>query len=106
MLEPNKNYVVDIYGNIHEMRFIGDCDWDEKTITSIQEIRNKAIEEFVKQLKENNRCITITDKGRTYIFQVNMLLKPSHMEKIRNQLKQQIQEGCVLLPPDIDLVKG
>ena len=57
-------------------------------------------------MKDNNRRIVITDKDHTYIFQVNILLKPSHMEQIRNQLKQQIQEGCVLLPLSIDLVKG
>lgn len=57
-------------------------------------------------MKDNRRQITITDKGRTYIFQVNILLKPCHMEQLRNQLKQQIQEGCVLLPPGVDLVKG
>lgn len=57
-------------------------------------------------MKDNKRRITITDKGRTYIFQVNALLKPSDMEKVRSQLKQQIQEGCVLLPPYLELIKG
>jgi len=56
-------------------------------------------------MKDNKRRITITDKGRTYIFQVNALLKPSDMEKVRSQLKQQIQEGCVLLPPYLELIK-
>ena len=57
-------------------------------------------------MKDNNRRITIIDKGRTYIFQVNALLKSSDMEKIRSQLKRQIQEGCVLLPPYLELIKG
>ena len=57
-------------------------------------------------MKDNNRRIVITDKDNTYIFQVNILLRPDDIEKIRRQLKQQIQEGCVLLPPYLELVKG
>lgn len=57
-------------------------------------------------MKDSNRRIVITDKGNTYIFQVNILLKPEHLEQIRSQLKQQIQEGYVLLPPYLELVKG
>lgn len=57
-------------------------------------------------MKDNNREIFITDKGRTYIFRVNTLLRPNDLERIREQLKQQIQEGCVLLPTYLELVKG
>ena len=55
-------------------------------------------------MKGNRRRIVIKDKDRTYIFRVNMLLKPSDMELIRNQLKQQIKEGCVVLPAGVELV--
>lgn len=54
---------------------------------------------------DNNRRIVITDEGHTYIFRVNVLLRPDHLEEIRRQLKQQIQEGCVLLPTYLELVK-
>lgn len=57
-------------------------------------------------MNDNERRITITDKGRTYIFQVNIMLRPDHLEEIRRQLKQQIQEGCVLLPPYLELING
>ena len=56
-------------------------------------------------MKDNNRRIEITDKDRVYIFQVNILLRPDDLERVRRQLKQQIQEGCVLLPPYLELVK-
>lgn len=56
-------------------------------------------------MKDNNGRIEIIDKDRVYIFQVNILLRPEHLESIRSQLKQQIQEGCVLLPPYLELVK-
>lgn len=57
-------------------------------------------------MKDNDRRIVITDKGRTYIFKLNVLLKPEHVKQVRNDLKQQIQEGCVLLPTYLELVKG
>lgn len=51
MLKPNKTYVIEEDGSIHEMIFVGDSDWEEKPITSIQEIRNKVIDEYVNALK-------------------------------------------------------
>lgn len=50
MLEPNRNYVIEDDGSIHKMLFSGDADWEEKATTSIQEIRNKAIDEFAERL--------------------------------------------------------
>ena len=55
-------------------------------------------------MKDNNRRIVIKDKGCTYIFQVNVLLKPSDMETLRGQIRKQIEEGCVLLPPCVEWV--
>ena len=52
----------------------------------------------------NNRRIVIEDKEHKYIFQVNILLKPDDMEMLRRELKQQIAEGCVLLPQYIEWV--
>ena len=51
MLKPNRNYVIEEDCSIHEIIFAGDSDWEEKPITSIQEIRNKAIDDYVKALK-------------------------------------------------------
>ena len=53
MLEPNRNYVIEDDGSIHKMLFSGDADWEEKATTSIQEIRNKSIDEFAERLQEN-----------------------------------------------------
>ena len=51
MLKPNRNYVIEEDGSIHEMIFAGDSDWEEKPTTTIQEIRNKVIDEYVNALK-------------------------------------------------------
>lgn len=47
-------------------------------------------------MKDNK--ITITEKDKVYIFQVDTVLKAEDMQHIRQQLKEQIEEGCVLLP--------
>ena len=57
-------------------------------------------------MKDNNKRIIITDKDKVYIFRVDILLRPDDLESVRRHLKQQIQEGCVLLPPWLELVKG
>lgn len=46
-------------------------------------------------MKDNK--ITITEKDKVYIFQVDTALKAEDMQRIRQQLKEQIEEGCVLL---------
>ena len=51
MLNTNSNYVIEPDGSIHKMIFAGDSDWEERATTSINEIRNKAIDEFAEQLK-------------------------------------------------------
>ena len=53
-------------------------------------------------MKDNK--ITIKDKGKVYIFQVETMLKTEDMQKIREHLQKQITEGCVLLPPYIRLL--
>ena len=53
-------------------------------------------------MKDNK--ITIKDKGKVYIFQVETMLKTEDMQKIREHLQKQITEGCVLLPPYIKLL--
>lgn len=48
MLEPNRTYVIEDDGSIHKMLFCGDADWEENAVTSIQEIREKAIDEAIE----------------------------------------------------------
>lgn len=50
MIDTNKLHVIETDGSIHEMIFVGDYDWEERATTSLQEIRNKAIDEFIKRL--------------------------------------------------------
>lgn len=45
-------YVIETDGTIHKMIFVGDCDWEEKTTTSITAIRNQVIDEFAKKMNE------------------------------------------------------
>ena len=45
MLDTNEVYVIETDGSIHEMNFVGDSDWDIEPTTSLQEIRNKTIDE-------------------------------------------------------------
>lgn len=52
---------------------------------------------------KDNRII-INDRRKVYIFQVQTLIRPDDMQRIRQQLKKQIQEGCVLLPAYINLL--
>lgn len=59
MLKLNRNYVIEKDGSIHEMIFVGDSDWDEKSTTSIQEIRNEAIDEMVNGIREILECNAI-----------------------------------------------
>lgn len=53
-------------------------------------------------MKDNK--ITITEKDKVYIFQVDTVLKAEDMQRIRQQLKEQIEEGCVLLPGYVKLI--
>lgn len=52
---------------------------------------------------KDNRII-INNRRKVYIFQVQTLIRPDDMQRIRQQLKKQIQEGCVLLPAYINLL--
>ena len=58
MLKPNKTYVIEKDGSIHEMIFVGDSDWEEKSTTSIQEIRNNALDEAINKFLEYG-CVAV-----------------------------------------------
>lgn len=45
-------HVIESDGSIHELRFVGDADWFDEAITSLTEIRNKIIDEFVEKAWE------------------------------------------------------
>lgn len=51
MLKSNETYVMEEDGSIHKMLFSGDADWEERATTSIQEIRNQAIDEFAHRIR-------------------------------------------------------
>ena len=52
-------------------------------------------------MKDNR--ITIKQVGYTYVFQVAQLLRPEGVEKIREDIRQQLKEGCVVLPANVRL---
>lgn len=58
MLKPNKTYVIEEDGSIHEMIFVGDSDWEEKSTTSIQEIRNNTLDEAINKFLEYG-CVAV-----------------------------------------------
>lgn len=49
MLDANKVFVIETDGSIHEMIFVGDSNWEDRATTSIQEIRNKIIDEAMEK---------------------------------------------------------
>ena len=67
-------------------------------------VRNDLKKCKVYKQKPDYKKIIITDKERVYIFQVELLLKPEHLQEIRTSLQKQITEGCVLLPGYIRLL--
>lgn len=52
-------------------------------------------------MKDNK--ITIKQVGYTYVFQVETMLRPQHLEELRQQLRTQLKEGCVVLPVNVRL---
>lgn len=64
VLDNEHIYVIETDGSIHKMIFCGDCDWDEKPVTSLAEIRANAIEEFAEKLKEELRDSIIHDEQK------------------------------------------
>lgn len=42
-------------------------------------------------MKDNK--ITIKQVGYTYVFQVETMLRPQHLEELRQQLRTQLKEG-------------
>ena len=53
-------------------------------------------------MKDNT--IIINDRRKVYIFQRKTMLRREDMRHVRQQLKEEIREGCVLLPLYIELV--
>lgn len=52
-------------------------------------------------MKDNK--ITIKQVGYTYVFQVETMLRPQHLEELRQKLRTQLKEGCVVLPANVRL---
>ena len=77
-------YVIETDGSIHEMVFAGDGDWKEEAVTTLSDIRNKAIDEFVKILDEcsgyTKGCVEDLCVTRTTYLQVAEHLKEKSNE--------------------------
>ena len=54
-------------------------------------------------MKDNRQTITIKQVGYTYVFRVMPMLCQGDMERVREDLRQQLREGCVVLPAGITL---
>ena len=80
-------YVIETDGSIHELRFVGDADWYDETITTLSEIRNNVIDEFVQQLKSTNYGVVITNWGEPYAITFKEL------DYIAEHLKEKINEN-------------
>lgn len=52
----------------------------------------------------NDKKITIKQVGYTYVFQVDTVLRKEDILKIHDTIRQQLKEGCVILPAGIRLV--
>lgn len=48
--------------------------------------------------------ITIEQARYTYVFQVYAVMREEDMKKLREKIRQQLEEGCVLLPTYVNLV--
>lgn len=53
-------------------------------------------------MKDNK--ITIKQVGYTYVFQVAPLLAADRLQEIRDDIRQQLKEGCVILPAGVSLL--
>ena len=53
-------------------------------------------------MKENK--IVIKQVGYTYIFALNAMVPDHEVERIHSVIKQQLKEGCVVLPATIKLL--
>lgn len=75
MLKPNETYVIEEDGSIHRMRFCGDADWEESATTSVQEIKNKIIDDFTEALRL--KCIEdpYGDVSMSQIFKIAAQMK-------------------------------
>lgn len=50
--------------------------------------------------------LTIKQVGYTYVFQVDTVLKQQQLQELRQQIRQQLKEGCVVLPAYVRLVSA
>lgn len=53
---------------------------------------------------QDNKTIIVNEKRRVYVFKVNMLLKPQDIYRLRENLKEQIRSGLLVLPAGVDLI--
>ena len=91
VLDNEHIYVIETDGSIHKMIFCGDCDWEERPVTTLAEIRAKAIDEFAEKLKEsllkNYRHFITTDTDGFEWLTTDAVT--THIDKVAEQLKEE-----------------
>ena len=53
---------------------------------------------------ECNKKITIKQVGYTYIFKIDVMIEDEEVERLHEQLKRSLKEGCVVLPTGVNLI--
>lgn len=79
ILDPNKVYIITDGKDIHEMRFLGDCDWHDDVVMSLP---------FLNKI-DMNECCYIIPKGATWI--VNGVNVMTSLKEIMEGYKPVIQ---------------
>ena len=90
VLDNEHIYVIETDGSIHKMIFFGDCDWEERPVTTLAEIMASAIDEFADKLKEslvkNYRHFITTDTDGFDWLTTDAV--GTHIDKVAEQLKE------------------
>jgi len=87
-LDNEHIYVIETDGSIHKMIFCGDCDWEERPVTTLAEIRAMAIDEFAEKLNKKITDFVLEHKNQlTFVSGVSMGWK--FVDEIADQLKEE-----------------
>lgn len=78
-LDPNNVYVITEGKNVHEMRFLGDCDWYDEVVMSLP---------FLNKI-DMNECCYIIPKGATWV--VNGFNVMTSLEEMMEGYKPVVQ---------------
>lgn len=82
------NYVIEVDGSIHRMRFCGDCDWEENTVTSIQKIRDDVIDEFLHKAETRIYDRILQNQSRLH-FASGLAVANRMLDEIAEEMKSE-----------------